>query len=244
MTTPTDPTGKGDPGAPDASGREGVRTKDAPLLDGRSRALAADRGVDVDDSRLPMRLAAERLSTVRYVFLVQIEDGIASADERASLEYADAVLMGWPEEDSDEVQDPPEGSEALRIELLGAMERHIATFRNMEHEGDLPGMTDTLIRITEQVAGIRRIYQPSFELPTFAEIRRFVQREWDEAMGRIDAEETDTAARRLERDVHDADAKSHVHGGQDPDAGTTADEHGPAATGDGREPSATDGDGR
>ena len=34
MTTPTDPTGKGDPGAPDASGREGVRTKDAPLFDG------------------------------------------------------------------------------------------------------------------------------------------------------------------------------------------------------------------
>ena len=38
-------------------------------------------------------IAAERLSIVRYVFLVQIEEGIASAAQRSSLEYADAVLI-------------------------------------------------------------------------------------------------------------------------------------------------------
>nr|WP_314686694.1 phosphoribosylglycinamide synthetase [uncultured Bifidobacterium sp.] len=217
---------------------------DVPLVSSGSRAQAADRGVDVDDPRLPMRLAAERLSTVRYVFLVQIEDGIASADEQASLEYADAVLMGWPEEDSDQVRDPPEDSDARRGELLEAMERHIATFRNMEHEGDLPGMADTLIRITDQVAGIRRIYQPSFELPTFAEIRRFVQGEWDEAMGRIDADETDSAARRLERDVHDADARSHGRDVRDSDAQreTGGQGHGRDGAEEGPDPSAADGD--
>ena len=45
---------------------------------------------DLTDPMLRLRLASERLSIVRYVFLVQVEDGIASADERASLEYADA----------------------------------------------------------------------------------------------------------------------------------------------------------
>ena len=49
---------------------------------------------DLTDLMLRLRLASERLSIVRYVFLVQVEDGIASADERASLEYADAVLIG------------------------------------------------------------------------------------------------------------------------------------------------------
>ena len=43
---------------------------------------------DLTDPMLRLRLASERLSIVRYVFLVQVEDGIASADERASLEYA------------------------------------------------------------------------------------------------------------------------------------------------------------
>ncbi|MDK6360732.1 hypothetical protein QP190_25205, partial [Escherichia coli] len=45
-------------------------------------------------------ISAERLSIVRYVFLVQIEDGIASASQRSSLEYADAILMGWPDRDN------------------------------------------------------------------------------------------------------------------------------------------------
>ena len=48
--------------------------------------------IDLNDPKLNLKIAAERLSIVRYVFLVQIEDGIASAAQRASLEYADAVL--------------------------------------------------------------------------------------------------------------------------------------------------------
>ena len=56
--------------------------------------------IDLGSRRCVMRIASERLSIVRYVFLVQIEDGIATAEQRASLEYADAVLIGWPEEDA------------------------------------------------------------------------------------------------------------------------------------------------
>ena len=52
--------------------------------------------IDLNDPKLGLKIAAERLSIVRYVFLVQIEDGIASAAQRASLEYADAVLIGRP----------------------------------------------------------------------------------------------------------------------------------------------------
>ncbi|MBY8968431.1 hypothetical protein KHP57_22340, partial [Algiphilus sp. NNCM1] len=58
---------------------------------------------DLNDPYLGLKLASERLSIVRYVFLVQIEDGIASAAQRASLEYADAVLIGWPEVDAEDV---------------------------------------------------------------------------------------------------------------------------------------------
>ena len=54
--------------------------------------------MDLSNPRCVMKIASERLSIVRYVFLVQIEDGIATAAQRASLEYADAVLIGWPEE--------------------------------------------------------------------------------------------------------------------------------------------------
>ena len=35
--------------------------------------------IDLNDQTLGLKIAAERLSIVRYVFLVQIEDGIASA---------------------------------------------------------------------------------------------------------------------------------------------------------------------
>ena len=35
--------------------------------------------IDLNDPKLGLKIAAERLSIVRYVFLVQIEDGIASA---------------------------------------------------------------------------------------------------------------------------------------------------------------------
>ena len=65
---------------------------------------------DLNDPYLGLKLASERLSIVRYVFLVQIEDGIASAAQRASLEYADAVLIGWPETDASDKIDPDNAS--------------------------------------------------------------------------------------------------------------------------------------
>ena len=50
--------------------------------------------IDLNDPKLGLKIAAERLSIVRYVFLVQIEDGIASAAQRASLEYAPCSSVG------------------------------------------------------------------------------------------------------------------------------------------------------
>ena len=80
---------------------------------------------DLGDPRLDLRIASERLSLVRYVFLVQIEDGIATAGQRASLEYADAVLIGWPENDSREVVDLDERQLAEVKTQMSLMERHI-----------------------------------------------------------------------------------------------------------------------
>lgn len=161
--------------------------------------------VDVDDPRLGLRTAAERLSIVRYVFLVQIEDGIATAEQRASLEYADAVLIGWPETDSDDVVDIDETQRREVLRQVRMMEEYIARFRALEHDGDIDGMTDTLIRVTERVAEIRGIYQPDFELPTFAEIRRVVQDEWDEDMGKIDPQDGVPSVDQIERETKDAD---------------------------------------
>lgn len=142
----------------------------------------------LDEQRILLSVAAERLSIVRYVYLVQIEEGITTASQRASLEYADAVLIGWPDEDAhDLVQIGEHDMEAVRSRIH-EMEEYIAKFRGMEANGDIEAMTDTLIRITERVADIRRLFQPDFLLPTFAEIRRVVQAEWDEDMGRIDPE--------------------------------------------------------
>ena len=119
---------------------------------------------DLTDPMLRLRLASERLSIVRYVFLVQVEDGIASADERASLEYADAVLIGWPETDASDVITPDAAQLDDIDEQMRVMEQHIAKFSAMERDHDIVGMTDTLIRVTERVAGIRSIYQPDFPL--------------------------------------------------------------------------------
>ena len=75
--------------------------------------------IDLNDPKLGLKIAAERLSIVRYVFLVQIEDGIASAAQRASLEYADAVLIGWPETDSPEVADLDDAQLKIVREHMG-----------------------------------------------------------------------------------------------------------------------------
>lgn len=160
---------------------------------------------DLSDPMLGLRLASERLSIVRYVFLVQIEDGIASAGQRASLEYADAVLIGWPEADSKDVVEPNDEKLKAVDEQMRLMEQYIAKFSAMERDHDIDGMTDTLIRVTERVAEIRRTYQPDFPLPTFAEIRRVVQDEWDEDMDKIDPDNTSPTADSIERETVDAD---------------------------------------
>lgn len=161
--------------------------------------------IDLNDPKLGLKIAAERLSIVRYVFLVQIEDGIASAAQRASLEYADAVLIGWPETDSPEVADLDDAQLKIVREHMELMEGYIGKYSQMEHDGDLDGMTDTLIRITERVAEVRRLYQPDFPLPTFAEIRRVVQDEWDEDMGKIDPREDNPTAGEIEEETESAD---------------------------------------
>ncbi|MBM6699086.1 phosphoribosylglycinamide synthetase [Bifidobacterium pullorum subsp. saeculare] len=171
--------------------------------------------LDLDDPRTGLKLAAERLSIVRYVFLVQIEDGIASASQRASLEYADAVLIGWPDADSKEVVDL--GDDQLKVvrEHMALMEQYIRRFSQMEREGDVDGMTDTLIRITERVAEVRGLYQPGFPLPTFAEIRRVVQEEWDEDMGRIDPDgDVNPTADQIERETEQEDHEAAAEAGR------------------------------
>lgn len=170
-------------------------------------------GADLDDPRLGLRIAAERLSLVRYVFLVQIEDGIATAAQRASLEYADAVLIGWPETDSHEVADL-DGDQLATVRTQTAlMERRILTFRRQERDGNVDGMTDTLVKVTECVAVIRGLYQPDFALPTFAEIQQVVQDEWDEDMDRIDASSAISTADQVEQETREADRRQTGHEG-------------------------------
>lgn len=165
---------------------------------------------DLNDPMLGLRLASERLSIVRYVFLVQVEDGIASADERASLEYADAVLIGWPEADAADVVTPDAAQLDDIDEQMRDMEQYIAKFSAMERDHDLEGMTDTLICVTERVAKIRSTYQPDFPLPTFAEIRRVVQNEWDEDMGKIDPDNASPTADSIEQETVDADKEQQA----------------------------------
>lgn len=170
-------------------------------------------GADLDDPRLGLRIAAERLSLVRYVFLVQIEDGIATAAQRASLEYADAVLIGWPETDSPEVADLDGDQLATVKTQMELMERRIVAFRRQERDGDVDGMTDTLVKVTECVAAIRGLYQPDFALPTFAEIQQVVQDEWDEDMDRIDADGAISTADQVEQETREADRRQTGHEG-------------------------------
>ena len=139
-------------------------------------------------------IAAERLSIVRYVFLVQIEDGIASASQRSSLEYADAVLMGWPDNDAKDVVLPGDSSFEDVLNNMRHLEEHIAKFSSLERNNDVDAMTSVLALITEYVAKIRSIYQPDFPLPTFAEIQRVVKDEWDEEMGNINPDSANVAS--------------------------------------------------
>ncbi|WP_236023524.1 phosphoribosylglycinamide synthetase [Bifidobacterium miconis] len=198
---------------PDAHGVRNERTaQDAavPTTDAGTPITDLRPDIDLDDPRLGLKIAAERLSIVRYVFLVQIEDGIASAGQRASLEYADAVLIGWPDEHSDEVVDLNDDQLRTVVEQMQMMEQYIGKFSAMERAGDVDGMTDTLIRVTERVAEVRRLYQPDFALPTFAEIRRVVQDEWDEDMGKIDPQESDPTAGEIARESAEEDRQQEA----------------------------------
>ncbi|MBT1165284.1 phosphoribosylglycinamide synthetase [Bifidobacterium simiarum] len=167
-----------------------------------------------DGSGLWLRITAERLSLVRYVFLVQIEDGIPTADQRSALEYADAVLIGWPDADAPDVVALDERQSHDAEGHVRVMEEYIDKFRDCERGADIDGMTDILIRISERVAEIRKLFQPDFPLPTFAEIRRVVQDEWDEDMGKIDPHasgtasemEHETLAEDIEHEQRDAEA--------------------------------------
>ncbi|MFU0662725.1 phosphoribosylglycinamide synthetase [Gardnerella vaginalis] len=155
---------------------------------------------DIPDNNVNMTpaealdIAAERLSIVRYVFLVQIEDGIATASQRSSLEYADAVLMGWPDSDASDVTLPDDSTFATVLNDMRHMEEYIAKFSSLERDNDVDSMTSVLAKITESVATIRSVYQPDFPLPTFTEIQRVVQDEWNEEMGNINPDSANVAS--------------------------------------------------
>lgn len=157
--------------------------------------LSLSNGVGASNVLDALDVAAERLSIVRYVFLVQIEDGIASASQRSSLEYADAVLMGWPDRDNRDVV-TPENSETIdKINKnLQKMESNIAEFSKFERTSLIDNMSEVLVGITECVANVRGVFQPDFALPTFEEIKRVVQDEWNEEMGNIDPDKANVAS--------------------------------------------------
>lgn len=157
--------------------------------------LSLSNGVGASNVLDALDVAAERLSIVRYVFLVQIEDGIASASQRSSLEYADAVLMGWPDRDNRDVV-TPENSETINKinKNLQKMESNIAEFSKFERASLIDNMSEVLVEITECVANIRGVFQPDFALPTFEEIKRVVQDEWNEEMGNINPDKANVAS--------------------------------------------------
>lgn len=160
-----------------------------------SLSISLSNGVGASNVLDALDVAAERLSIVRYVFLVQIEDGIASASQRSSLEYADAVLMGWPDRDNRDVV-TPENSETIdKINKnLQKMESNIAEFSKFERASLIDNMSEVLVEITECVANIRGVFQPDFALPTFEEIKRVVQDEWNEEMGNINPDKANVAS--------------------------------------------------
>ncbi|MBO5632147.1 MAG: phosphoribosylglycinamide synthetase [Aeriscardovia sp.] len=128
-----------------------------------------------------LSISAERLSQVRYAFIVQTEDGIPSAYQQAALEYADAVLFGWSDND-DDLQEPTEHDTKLIQQCVQSTELHLTTFCAAEKNNKTNIMADNLIQIADNIAQIRKIYQPDFLVPTFAEIKRVVTEEWNQNM--------------------------------------------------------------
>jgi hypothetical protein len=145
-------------------------------------------------------IASERLSQVRYVFIVQIEDGVASARSRSCLEYADAVLMAWPDVDAEDLRPVDQIDMAAMAEAEQQIERHIAAFRLAERADQTDEMGDELVKIADAAAIIRRAYQPDVQIPTLDEISRVVGEEWSEEMGSLDATELENSE-ELRHDV-------------------------------------------
>ncbi len=147
-----------------------------------------------------MPIASERLSQVRYVFIVQIEDGVASARSRSCLEYADAVLMAWPDETAEGILPSDQVDHEAMARAEKEMERHIVAFRLAERADQTDVMGDELVKIAAAAAVIRHAYQPQVRIPTIEEISRVVGEEWNEEMGSIDAEELENGE-ELRHDV-------------------------------------------
>lgn len=147
-----------------------------------------------------MSIASERLSQVRYVFIVQIEDGVPSAHSRSCLEFADAVLMSWPETGSPGLQPADKIDQKAMADVEKQLEKHINSFRLAERADQTDEMGDELVKVASAVATIRRAYQPDVRIPTFDEISHVVSEEWKEEMGAIDPEELETSE-ELRHDV-------------------------------------------
>ena len=154
-----------------------------------------------DNPRIWLRVASERLSLLRYVFLVQIEDGIPDADQRSCLEYADAVLIGWPDEHADDVYDLDQDQLNQVRHDITVMEERVPVFRKQEQEGRIADLSDSLVAVTGCVAQVRRAYQPGFPLPTYSEIRRVVQEEWNADMERIDPDRVNPSAEQMRQEA-------------------------------------------
>lgn len=179
-------TGGAESGTEDGA-RSEADEKTAALLKDPYRGAAPITPPDRTGTGEWLRIASERLSQVRYVFLIQVEDGIPSASQRAALEYSDAVLMGWPESDDPQLRKLTEAQVSEVDVRTGCVEKYLKQFRTAERDDDAEAMAEALIRVTENVAQVRKQYQPDFLLPTFAEIRRVVEDEWNEDMSKIAA---------------------------------------------------------
>lgn len=181
-----------------------------PDLNDPYRGAAPQALPDRDDPCQWLKVASERLSQVRYVFLIQVEDGIPSASQRAALEYSDAVLMGWPDSNDKQLQKLTEQQMNETRNYSECVERYLEQFRKAERDDDSDAMADSLIRVTENVAQIRKNFQPDFLLPTFAEIRRVVEEEWNEDMSRIAAPDLKGARLRSGFQVEGVADKPHT----------------------------------
>ena len=157
-----------------------------------------------------MKEIADEVGAKFWVDMAHFAGLVAAGLHPSPVPYADAVLIGWPETDASDVITPDAAQLDDIDEQMRVMEQHIAKFSAMERDHDIVGMTDTLIRVTERVAGIRSIYQPDFPLPTFAEIRRVVQDEWDEDMDKIDPDNASPTADSIEQETADADKEQQA----------------------------------